>query len=504
MRKLTNRVSLLLVAAILVVLNLIGLNWFGRLDLTDDRVFTLAAASQNMVQGLKDPLTVKVYFTDNLPAPYGSNRRMLRDKLNEYRAYSSNFQYQFLDPNTPKDKDAAEKVGIPPVQVQVVENDNLQVKNAFMGLTVEYGGKSETLPVIQDLSNLEYDLSTAIRKLTSPSLPKIGFLTGQGEPSPTQALQFWRGGLEKSYQTLDIRIDSTGQFSEKPDVLMVVAPTEAFRPAALQALDQFIMQGGKVGFLVNKVQASIQSGTGAVEKTGLDQLLNAYGLVVQANLVQDRQSAPVTAQNGPFTVQIPYDFLPIATKFAEHPITNGLREMLLPFVSNVDVSKAKPGIKATPLVFSSPNSRLVTDFSGLRPDPNATPNQALTGGPYTLAATYEGRFSSAFAPSQKSKETRLLLLGDGDFVNEQIVGQPPEGNLVFAMNAIDWLLQDQTLASIRAKTLQPRALDPVSDATKGLIKWFAILFPAFLVIGIGLFRWRIRKGTQFVLAEKAP
>ena len=152
-RNWTTRASLFLVAAILVVLNLISVNWFGRLDLTDDKAFSLAPASINMVQKLKDPVTIKVWFTDNLPAPYASNRRFLRDKLNEYRAYGGRkFQYQFSDTASEADKKAAEEAGIAPVQVQLVENDNLQVKSAYMGLTVEFGGKKEVLPVVQDLA----------------------------------------------------------------------------------------------------------------------------------------------------------------------------------------------------------------------------------------------------------------------------------------------------------------------------------------------------------------
>lgn len=497
-QSLTSKISLVLTGAILVVINLIGVNWFGRLDLTDDQVFTLAPSSISLVQKLKDPVTVKVYFTDNLPAPYSANRRLLRDKLNEYRAYGGQkFQYQFHSPDDEKDKKAANEAGVLPIQVQVMENDALQIKNAYMGLTISYGGKKEVLPVIQDLSNLEYDLSTAIRKLSSENLPKIGFLTGHGEPNPDEVMRFWKQGLDKSYTTLQVQVDSTGQLSEKPDVLMVIAPTSPLPASAINALDDFIMQGGKVGFFLNRINASIQTGVADPFESGLETLFEKYGIGLQPNLVQDRQSAPISAQNGPFTMQIPYTFLPIVTKFNAHPVTEGVREMLLPFVSTIDLGKKGKGIQATPLLFSSANSSVQKTVFNIQPDPNATPNPVLTGGPYVLAAAYEGRFPSAIISGKTSKPTRILAVGDGDFMNEGVVGQPPDGSLIFAMNTIDWLLQDQTLASIRSKQLAPRPLDQVSDGTKGAIKWFAILFPSLLVAGLGFFRWRMRKNIRY-------
>lgn len=501
-RNWTTRASLFLVAAILVVLNLISVNWFGRLDLTDDKAFSLAPASINMVQKLKDPVTIKVWFTDNLPAPYASNRRFLRDKLNEYCAYGGRkFQYQFSDTASEADKKAAEEAGIAPVQVQLVENDNLQVKSAYMGLTVEFGGKKEVLPVVQDLAGLEYELTSAIRKLTVPNLPKIGFLTGHGEPTPDQALRFWKAGLEKSYTTTEVRVDSTGQLSEKPDVLMIVAPRDSLKTAELAAIDDFIMGGGNVGFLLNAVDADIQSGIGVANRSGLVGLVRSYGVALQTNLVEDRQSAPITAQNGPFTVQIPYQFLPIATKFGEHTAVKGLREMLMPFVSSIDLAKTPQGIRATPLVYSSLHSHALTKNFMVRPDPKVTPNPNLSGGPYVLAAAFEGAFPSPYIPGKTSRLTRILVVGDGDFINENIVGQPPEDNLVFALNSLDWLLQDEALASIRGKSIEPRTLDPVQDGAKSWIKWFVILFPPLLVIVFGLFRWRMRKNVRMVVTE---
>ena len=129
-KDISSQTTLFLAAAILVVVNLIGLNFFGRLDLTDDRVYSLSRASKDIVENLEDPVTIKAYFSADLPAQFASNRRFLRDKLNDYRAYGGqNVAYEFIDPGEDEDIRAeATRLGIPPVQIQVIESDNVQLK----------------------------------------------------------------------------------------------------------------------------------------------------------------------------------------------------------------------------------------------------------------------------------------------------------------------------------------------------------------------------------------
>ncbi len=196
----TSRSTSLVIGLILVVINLIGLNLFGRLDLTDDGVYSLSDASINIVEDLDDPVTITAFFTADLPAPYGTNRRFLKDKLDDYRAYGGqNVQYRFVDPAEDDDlRNDAQRLGIPAVQIQVIESDNVQFKNAYMGVAIEYGGERETVPVVQDLSTLEYDITGAIRRLTRESQPTVGFLTGHGEPSPTTDMQNLNQGLQRN------------------------------------------------------------------------------------------------------------------------------------------------------------------------------------------------------------------------------------------------------------------------------------------------------------------
>ena len=128
------------------------------------------------------------------------------------------------------------------------------------------------------------------------------------------------------------------------------------------------------------------------------------------------------------------------------------------------------------------------------------PGESFSGGPYTMAASYSGQFPSAFQTGTSSVDTRMIVVGDGDFLNESIVGPIP-GNIEFGLNMVDWLVQDDALLAIRAKKIEPRALNPTSEGARPWIKYMNMLLPALIVVAFGLIRWRQRKSRQIILAQ---
>lgn len=494
-----------MIGLILVVINLIGLNLFFRLDLTDDRVYSLSDASIDLVESLDDPVTLTAYFTEDLPAPYAQNRRYLRDKLDDYRAYGgANVQYRFVDPGSDDDlRQEAERMNIPPVQIQVVEEDNVQLKNAYMGLAIQYGGEHETIPVVQDLSTLEYDITSAIRSLARDEVPSVGFLTGHGEPSPFQDLRTLTEELRRNYEVQTVSVDDS-TLSGTPDVLMVVAPADSIGEGGLRAIDDYVMGGGRVAFLLNAVDASLQMGQAQPLSVGLEPLLAAYGAGLRTDLVMDEQSSAVTVQRqqGFFNLaqQIQYAFLPIATNFSrDNLMVSRLDAVMFYFASSVDTSAALPeGVQMEPLAFSSRRSGVQEGFFMIQPMQQQQPE--LSGGPFVLAAAYRGTFPSVFTPGATSPPTRMVLVGDGDFLNESIVGQIP-GNIRFGLNMVDWLAQDDALLAIRAKDVEPRRLPEVSEGLRPWIKYGNMLLPVLIVCLIGLWRWRRIRGRDVVLVH---
>lgn len=502
----TSRTAILLIAGILVVLNLIALNLFGRLDLTDDDVYSLSDASVRLVETLEDPVTITAFFSKDLPPHFAVNRRYLKDKLDDYRAYGGqNVQYRFVDPADDPDLRAeATRYQIPTVQIQVIESDNVQLKNAYMGVAIQYEDQRETIPVVEDLSTLEYDITSAIRRMTQEEKPIAGFLSGHGEPNPMQDMRTFYQDLGRNYdvRTVTVQEDTVqgAQLEPRPDVLVVAAPTDTLPEAHLQALDAYLMDGGRIALLLNRVQADLQVGQASVLSVGLEPLLDAYGVAVQDNLVMDEQSSVVTMQRqqGFFTLaqQIEYPLFPVATTFnSNNMMVNRLREVMFYYVSALDTSQAPPeGVTVEPLIFSSDRSGIQQGFFMLQPMQNTG---RLAGGPYPVAAAYTGTFPSAFEAGRQSPSTRLVVVGDGDLINESIVGAIP-GNIEFGLNMVDWLIQDDALLAIRTKKIEPRALRPVSEGARPWIKYGNMIGPVLVIVFFGLLRWRQRKKRQIV------
>ena len=150
MKKTQTLFRVLLVFGILILVNFISVRIFSRLDLTKAGVYTLSDASKNLVRNLDDRVTVKAYFTEELPSPYNNNRRQVLDILNEYKAYAKgNLHFEFINPEGEKNEREAQQAGIPPVEVQVVKEDKFEVKRAFLGLVLMYEDKKEILSAVQ-------------------------------------------------------------------------------------------------------------------------------------------------------------------------------------------------------------------------------------------------------------------------------------------------------------------------------------------------------------------
>jgi ABC-type uncharacterized transport system involved in gliding motility auxiliary subunit len=228
--------------------------------------------------------------------------------------------------------------------------------------------------------------------------------------------------------------------------------------------------------------------------TRIENLLTTYGIKINQNLVVDRQSQSIQMQRqaGLFRVveAVPYPFLPVATSFSDNQMVSRLSELRFAFVSSIDTSGVPETVHVEPLVFSTPKSTVREGFVMLQP--GAIGDQELSGGPYVMAAAYSGQFPSFSDPGSVSAETRIVAVGDGDFVQETMAG-PIASSIEFMLNTVDWLVADEDILAIRAKKIDPRPLEPIEDSLKAPIKYFTLLFPPFLVVVLGLIRWRRRK-----------
>ena len=511
-----------IIFAILILLNIVSIRLFGRLDVTANSIFTLSEASRELVRSLDDRVTVRAYFTEDLPAPYNSNRRILLDELNEYRAYSGgNLQYEFIDPTGEKGEQEAQQQGIAPVQVQVLKDDKFEVKRGYMGLVLLYEDKKEVIPVVQNTATLEYELSSTIKRLTTREQKKIGFLAGQGEPALNELTRI-RQALDRQYQVTTVDVSLGKQVPPDISALIILAPTNRFSEPEEFQIDQYLMRGGKIAFLINKVAANLENRFGRQLDLNLDDLLLSYGVRINTDLVRDIQCANISIMQQQFGFQmqsqVPFPLLPLVNNVnSSNIMVKELEGLILFFASSVDTTDlAKNGLRGEVLFTTSKEAGRQTGAFMYDPLQRYT-REEFSEKYIPLGVVIHGGFTSAFAnrpvpfdtaagalqpsgePLSKSADTRIVVVGDGDFVRDQYLGN--RDNLTFFANMVDYLVDDAGLITIRSKDVAMPPLEQVSEGTKRIVKYGNLALPPLLVLGYGLFRWRMRKARKKALVQ---
>ncbi len=508
--------TLFLILAILLVLNLISVNLFARLDLTEGKVFSLSKASKNVVRNLNDRLIVKMYFTKDLPPPYNSYVRYLKDQLEEYQAYAGGkLKLEMIDPTDEEKELEAQGYGIPPLQVNALEDDKIEIKKVYMGLVLLFEDRKEVIPVLQNISGLEYELTSTIKRLSARILPSIGFLVGKDGPDLYSELTYLNQALSRHYRVKRINLDEGDPIPKDVSVLIILGPKKKFSEWEKYGIDQFLMRGGKLAFLLNHIDVDLQQAVAQRQDLGLEEFLGNYGIKINHDLVIDLQCKRigVTQQRGAFTVQniINYPFFPISTDFDENSlIVKDLGTLSFNFVSSLDLSSTSAkGLRFCPIVRSS--NRSGTQVAPFDVNPyKKFAQEDFSENALILAATLQGSFKSYFSDMDKSEleaeigfvdsimtqspETRLVIVGDADFVTDQnITGTD---NLTFFLNMVDWLSQDEALIAIRSKQVTTRPLKEISPGARKLIKYGNTFGLPFLVILFGVVRWQIRRQVK--------
>ena len=510
--------AFLLVVGIVIVLNLVSLNMFQRLDLTEGHVFSLSKASKEAVRDLDDRLIVKAYFSADLPPPYNNQARYLKDKLDEYKAYSKGkFQYEFIDPGSEeKLEKEARSYRIPPLQVNAVEEDKIEIKQVYMGLAMLYEDKSEVMPVIRRVQGLEYDLTAAIKRITSMELMSVGFLTGHDEPDLMKDLSNISGSLQRQYTVIPVNLSDGSMVPENVAVLIIAAPQSPFSEWEKYAIDQYIMGGGKVAFLIDKVKADISTSTAEPLTLELDDWLRSYGISIHNDLIYDALNTPIniTRRQGFITIsnQINYPFFPKVTTFNRaNAIVKDLENMSLYFVSSLDTNAASiQGLEIEPLAYSSAKSGVQRGRYDINPLQHTFQPLPYNQRHFVLAAAIKGTFKSFFADKDipqveggavetldkltESVENRMIVVGDGDFVRDAY--RMNQSSVTFFLNIVDWLAQDEDLIAIRSKTITDRPLKEISPGSRKAVKYVNVLGTPFLVIVVGLIHWRMRRSKK--------
>ncbi|MBI4348244.1 MAG: GldG family protein [Elusimicrobia bacterium] len=508
----TSSKAAMLVIGIAMLLNVFAHFAHLRLDLSQGKVYSMSGATKRLVRGLPDPVTIKLFSSRELPPQVAASRDYARDLLKEYRASSNGkVRVQFIDTDAdPKHAQEAGKEGIAPVRFDIYSRDRFEQREGFLGISLQFREKKEGIPFLQEVTGLEYDLTSRIRTMTLPSRPAIAFVTNHRAQSVEALDPNLRQKLETRYtlRTLDLdRISDDGIPADVQTVLLL-GPEERLPEKHLWLLDQFLLSGRSLGVAFDTKRVDMRSFTALENETGLPEFLAKHGVKVVSSIVLDEQSQPIqiSVQQGYFAITNVVQFPPFvkATGLSDsHPVTKGLDSIIVPFGSPLELT-GDAAAKGTLLVKSSPYSWARPDKQpvSLHPFRMEGPRPDDMKGPFGLAAAIETEFSPALATAPKgmkpkaplakaARPGRLAVVGTSRVMSPSY--RVPAANYAFMLNLMDWLALDAELIAIRNKAVAFRPLREIPAGRKALIRYTLIFVPPLLAVAGGLWRWRARR-----------
>lgn len=552
--KIQSLTELILVITLLIFVNIILTNYFFRVDLTSEKRYSLSESSKKLAEKVNDVLFVKVYLEGEFPAGFKRLRQSTKEMLDEFAAYSGGrLQYEFIDPFENADAKKANDIlmelgekGLQPTNVQIKKDDESTQKLIVPGALFYYKGKEYPVNLLkaqfgqgpeevinESIELLEYEIANALRKCSESKAKQVAFIDDHGE------LERWDVAdasqeLKAFYTVTRIPLAlQTPESLMKNDALIFAKPTKPFTEYEKFLLDQFVMHGGKILWLLESQIADMDSlGKGAMFMTGgyelnLDDMLFKWGVRVNPNMVQDLQcnAIPIlsTLRNGtPQQKLLPWMFFPVASPSQNNPhiIVKGIEPVFFQFASGLDTTANKE-VRKTILLTTSPYSRAVgapvkVDLNMARTQPDPT---LFTKGNIPLAVLLEGKFNSLFQyrPGAKTDALpfkasidhgKMIVVSDGDVIRNQRKQSTGEifplgydrytnqqfGNKRFILNCMDYLCDDSGIIEVRAKEIKLRLLDK-GRLKSERVKWQLVnmLLPLVALLLFGFINKLIRK-----------
>jgi gliding-associated putative ABC transporter substrate-binding component GldG len=490
---------ILLIFAILVLVNILSDRFFLRLDFTGDKRYTLSNATKDILRSLKEPVTVKAYFSENLPPDIAKTRRDFRELLVEYNNVSrGKVVYEFIDPGKSEEleKDAQQN-GIQPVMINIREKDQVKQQKAYLGAVLKMNEQSDAIPFMKPGAAMEYALTTSIKKISIKDKPVIGYLQGHGEP-PLRNLQQVYNQLSILYNVQEEKQSETYNLN-KYATLMIVNPKDTFPQSHLNQLDEYINNGGRIFIAYSRVVGDLTTASGRSVHTGLEDWLSKKGMTIDNNFIIDEKCAPVSVQQQQgmfnFMSQIAFPYIPIITTFTQHPLTKGLEQVMLPFCSSITEVKVEAEaktLKYTPLAMTSKKSGTVPSPISRFDINKQWTDRDFTQSNLVVAALLSGKLSGL-------KDSRIVVISNGTFAvnGEGRQGQQVQPDNVNLMaNSVDWLSDDTGLIELRSKEITNRPLEQTDDAKKLFLKYLNFLLPILIIVGYGIYRFQRNRNIR--------
>lgn len=565
-----NQIITFLVTVVIVVLvNVIGSFVFTRFDLTSEKRYTLSPTTKEILGNLNDYVYFKVYLEGDFPAGFKKLRRETKEMLDEFRAYSKYIDYEFINPSKssdPSERNETYKIlyqsGLNPTDLNVRNADgSTKQMIIWPGALVSYRndteiaidllesqmGQSDEEALNASMQNLEFRLIDAVKKATRLQKPNIAFIQGHGELSGADVYditQTLSQNYNVGYVEIDGKIDALMHRTQNEenvkafvsyDAIVIAKPTQPFDERDKFLIDQYIMHGGKVLWLVEPVFATMdslqnqESTIGLEQDLNLDDMLFRYGVRLNRNLLLDMTCAALPIRTGQVAGQAQLEFFrwfyfPLLQAASNHPIVRNMNAIRADFVSSIDATTSAMGIDQIPLLKTSDYTKVsgapvFISLSMLRqtPDkrmfPSKGPNVAylLKG---SFPSLYANRIPQEIVDSEEmkfmedSEPTAMIVIGDGDIIRNQIDIKRKTplslgfdqytgntyANKEFIENCISYLVDGEGLIDIRSRELKIRLLDTAKIAQERT-KWQLIntLIPIALIIALGFIMAWARK-----------
>ena len=538
-----NSISKVVIALVcLLVVNYIAKQWHTRIDLTQDKRYTLSEVSKKTLAKIQNPIVIDVLLKGNIPTEFKKLQTETIQLLDEYAAANNNIIVNFVNPL--EGEEHPESViqelinnGYQPLQITQNEAGKSSIEYIFPWAVISDGKKSERVrlfvnklgstdqeQVQNSVQKLEYNFTDALYKFALDKKKKIAILRSNGALEDIYMADFLKTAREY-YFIAPFTLDSVATNPEKTlhdlkkfDLLLVPKPTEPFTDAQKQVVDQYIMNGGRALWLIDNVAVSLED----MYKTGgmtmampinlnLTDMFFQYGFRINYTLVNDLYFSEIIVATGDGSqtryMPIPWVYNPLVISGNNHLINNHLDAVRFQFANSIDT--LKNGVKKTVLLASSPFSKAdgTPREINLRFDPNNQNKEAYKHGNIPLAVLLEGEFNSVYKDrirpinlkekSDRSKPTKMLVVADGDIIKNDIDSKnniPLElgfdkwtskyyDNKSFLQNALNYLLDDTEFLSLRNKKVQLAFLDKqkvAESVSSWQIKVF--VYPLLLLI----------------------
>lgn len=475
--------SLVIIA--LILLNIFSQNYFVRIDATDSGNFSLSPATKKIITGMSDEITLEVYFSENIPPNLSETKQLVLDLYEEY-AKSSDGKVT-LDVKNPQSSDfdsSAQVKGLTEIQFSEYSQDRFEVARGYFGAAIVKDSETEVIPVLSGISNLEYDTTSKILKLTQEQTTKIGFLTGHEEDSLLVDLEKINSLLQTQFVTETVDF-SNGKPLDPNDiqVLVIVGTKKPLTERDQFELDQYILSGGKVLILEDLFQLEVP----ILSKTegNINDFLKNYGIEIESKILLDTSFTPIIA--GVNQITYPY-WVMLTEEGINRDVTplNQLQTATFLWASPLKKTD-KEGITHTELftttefAWEETGESLNIDFKEFIP----TEQKKYPIG-YLVEGTVESAFKGKDIPIlgdtgitdlrtaehkrvDSSQNVKLAVIGDSSFVTNDYM-YANEQNPVLFMNLVEWMANNDELTSIRSKNVTTRPLSALDDNEKTIYK----------------------------------